>query len=231
MTRIVVISDTHSKHSSLVLPDGDILVHCGDFCGRGQYQDALRFIGWFQSQPHKHKIFIAGNHDLVFEQGSHYDINLLTNILLNTDTHYLNDSGVTICGLNFWGSPVQPRFFNWAFNRDRGEDIKKHWDKIPEGTDFLITHGPPYGILDEAPRVGGFDNVGCKDLLDAVKRIKPRIHAFGHIHYSGGQTFPMVGYPTTCVNASVVDEQYNVCNKPIVLELAEDKQILLVGTY
>ena len=74
MTRIVVISDTHGKHSPLILPDGDILVHCGDFCGRGQYQDALRFIGWFQSQPHKHKIFIAGNHDLVFEQGSHYEL-------------------------------------------------------------------------------------------------------------------------------------------------------------
>ena len=231
MTRIVVISDTHGMHLNLSIPDGDILVHCGDFCNHGTYKDAVKFLGWFQTHPHKHKIFIAGNHDLVLEQGSYNDITALTEVMLNSNTHYLNDSGVRLHGLNFWGSPVQPRFFNWAFNRDRGADIKKHWDKIPEDTDFLITHGPPYGILDEAPRQIGFDHVGCKDLRVAVEKIKPRIHAFGHIHYSGGQTYSMVGCPTTCVNAAMADEEYRITRRPLVLDLDKNKEILIVDTY
>ena len=219
MTRIVAISDTHGMHLGLQIPDGDILIHCGDFCNRGTYKDALNFIGWFQSHPHKHKIFIAGNHDLVFEQGSYNDITALTETMLCTDTYYLNDSGVRICGLNFWGSPVQPRFFNWAFNRDRGEDIKKHWDKIPEGTDVLITHGPPHGILDAAPRSVGFDHVGCKDLLNAVKKIKPTLHFFGHIHYSGGESYHVPDIDTTCANVAMVDERYVIVRKPFVCDV------------
>jgi hypothetical protein len=58
---------------------------------------------------------------------------------------YLNDSGVEIDGLKFWGSPVQPYFHNWAFNRI-GDDICKHWELIPLDTDILITHGPVKGF-------------------------------------------------------------------------------------
>lgn len=226
MTRIVVISDTHGLHLGVPVPDGDILIHCGDFCNHGTYQDAVRFINWFQTHPHKHKIFIAGNHDLVLDQGSLSDINVITRIMTNTNTHYLNDDGVRICGLNFWGSPVQPRFFNWAFNRDRGEDIKKHWDKIPIGTDVLITHGPAYGILDEAPRQFGFDNVGCKDLLNAVKKIQPKLHIFGHIHYPGGQVTAIPNLHTTFANAALVDENYVVCRKPLVFDVDVDSKSL-----
>jgi predicted phosphohydrolase len=199
MTRIVVISDTHGLHLGVPVPDGDILIHCGDFCNRGTYQDAVRFINWFQTHPHKHKIFIAGNHDLVLDQGSLNDINVLTRIMTNTNTHYLNDDGVRICGLNFWGSPVQPRFFNWAFNRDRGEDIKKHWDKIPIGTDVLI---------------------------NAVKKIQPKLHVFGHIHYPGGQVSAIPNLHTTFANAALVDENYVVCRKPLAFDVDVDAKSL-----
>ena len=70
MTKICFISDTHGQHLGLQLPDADILVHCGDFSGHGTYLDALKFVNWFGAQPHRHKIFIAGNHDLYFEQGN-----------------------------------------------------------------------------------------------------------------------------------------------------------------
>jgi Icc-related predicted phosphoesterase len=101
-----------------------------------------------------------------------------------TNAHYLQDQSVIIEGLKFYGSPWQPTFHNWAFNKDRGEKIKTEWDKIPSDTDVLITHGPPFGILDKT-----VDNekVGCEELLLAVNRIKPKIHIFGHIHENYGE--------------------------------------------
>jgi Icc-related predicted phosphoesterase len=218
MTRICFISDTHAQHMGLALPDADILVHCGDFSGHGTYMDAVRFAGWFGAQPHKHKIFIAGNHDLWLDQGPHsVDIEFFIRGLAS-GVHYLRDSGIELEGLKFWGSPVQPRFFNWAFNRDRGADIAKHWDLIPYDTDVLITHGPPSGHCDEAPR--DFpqlsERVGCADLLKKVKQVKPKIHAFGHIHYSYGNSY---ADGVHFINASICNEQYAPINKPYLVDI------------
>lgn len=231
MTRIVAISDTHGMHLGVPIPDGDVLIHCGDFCSHGTYQDAVKFIGWFQTHPHKHKIFIAGNHDLVLEQGSFNDISALTEVMLYDSTFYLNDSGVNLHGLNFWGSPVQPRFFNWAFNRGRGLEIKQHWDKIPANTDVLITHGPPYGILDEAPRVAGFDNVGCKDLLNAVNDLDIKLHMFGHIHFPGGKVLTTPKSKTLFANAALANEEYKIVNKPLVFDISKNKKVSQVSIY
>ncbi len=228
MTRIVVISDTHGQHLGLSVPEGDILIHCGDFCSHGQYLDAVKFLHWFQTHPHQRKIFIAGNHDLVFEQGSYHDIEMLTRIHLNDSTHYLNDSGINLFGINFWGSPIQPRFFNWAFNRDRGADIKKHWDKIPEGTDVLITHGPPHRICDTAPRTHGFyENIGCEELLKAVKKIKPSIHLFGHVHFCAGELHQDEN--TLFANCCLLNEEHIIFNKPFVFDIDKDKNISIVN--
>jgi len=91
---------------------------------------------------------------------------------------------VIIEGVKFYGSPWQPRFFDWAFNLDRGEEIKKKWDLIPMDTDVLITHGPPYGILDLTHEG---EKVGCEELMKAVLRVQPKIHIFGHIHEAYGE--------------------------------------------
>lgn len=219
MTKICFISDTHSRHLGLTLPDADILVHSGDFSGHGTYMDALKFVNWLGAQPHKHKIFIAGNHDLYFEEGNPSDIDMFLKTMPPSIV-YLQDSGCDIEGVRFWGSPVQPRFFNWAFNRDRGADIKKHWDLIPDGIDVLVTHGPVYKQLDEAPRYEqdgkGFENTGCVDLLEAVKRVKPKIHACGHIHCAYGHSY---SENVHFINASICDENYSAVNKPILVEL------------
>jgi Icc-related predicted phosphoesterase len=124
-------------------------------------------------------VFIAGNHDFFFEEAPLSEINAL----IPNNVIYLNDSGVHIEGIKIWGSPVQPRFYDWAFNRDRGEHIKKHWDLIPKGTDILITHGPAYGILDLTMDMR---QVGCEELRKKVEEIKPKYHVFGHIHESHG---------------------------------------------
>ena len=232
--KLTFISDTHTQHSKLSLKGGDVLVCAGDIMGSGyDFSEVEDFAKWFGSQPYKHKILVAGNHDRLFddqhmkEQLTRYSslagfqlrAEDCQKVLEDAGIIYLNDSGITIDGVKFWGSPVQPWFFNWAFNRERGEDIKQHWDLIPNDTDVLITHGPPKGFGDLVKMRGSSNRgkrVGCKDLLEAVRRSEPKIHVFGHIHEGYGMN-PLG--KTMFINASVVDEHYRQINDPIDVEL------------
>ena len=87
-------------------------------------------------------------------------------------------------GIEVYGAPWQPEFNNWAFNLPPGPELKAKWDMIPDTTDVLITHGPPYMVLD---RLLEGDLTGCQQLRDAVARVKPRLHIFGHIHEGYGK--------------------------------------------
>jgi len=206
--KIVCISDTHSLHDLVTIPEGDMLIHAGDMTNRGSIKDLVKFNNWIKVLPHKYKIIIAGNHDFCWEKD-----HALSRAVLNESIVYLIDNMITIEDINIYGSPWQPRFFDWAFNVDRGTCLKAKWDKIPMHTDILITHGPPKNILDKCER----DNrVGCEDLLNRINEVKPKYHIFGHIHE---------GYGTkeknniTFVNASICNKKYNPCNKPIIIEI------------
>lgn len=207
--KITFISDTHwlirdkSTRDDLtsMLPGGPILVHAGDVSGRGTAGEIRDFLDWFSELPYMHKILIAGNHDFLFETMPDTTAEILAEY---PGVTYLNDSGVTIEGIKFWGSPVTPWFHNWAFNRLSNE-IGQHWDLIPAEVDVLITHGPPHGILDETVRDSL--NVGCPLLLKKVKEIKPKVHVFGHIHEARG-VHEEDG--TTFINASAVDLSYRL---------------------
>ena len=124
--QIVCISDTHGRHESVVVPNGDILVHSGDCTNKGLAHEVAEFLTWLEGQPHPAKVLIAGNHDFLFEQEPKQAERLLRE--LAPSVAYLNDSGVAVAGLKFWGSPVQPWFYDWAFNRHRGAEIQGHWD-------------------------------------------------------------------------------------------------------
>ncbi len=207
--QITTISDTHGKHAQLHLTSGDILLHAGDISSRGNRTEVEDFLNWFKVQDYKYKIFIAGNHDFLFEDNSATAIARL----IPDDIIYLNDSGVEIEGLKIWGSPITPWFYDWAFNRKRGEQIQAHWDLIPSDTDILITHGPAYKVLDLTT---GKVRAGCEDLLRRIKKIKPKIHLSGHIHEGYGQ---VKKYGTHFINASVLNERYEMVNAPIIVEL------------
>lgn len=204
-----MIADTHARHRKMRLPKGDVLIHAGDVSYRGEKLEIEDFLAWFCKQDFEHKIFIAGNHDFLFESAGKKQLDQL----IPAEIIYLNDSGTIIDGKNIWGSPITPKFFNWAFNRNRGEAIRKHWEMIPQNTDLLITHGPPYGILDQ---VANEQHVGCKDLLNTIKQLKPKVHVFGHIHESYGTTKNL---GIKFINASQVNESYDLINKPIIFEL------------
>lgn len=198
------ISDTHSLHNQLKLPGGDLLIHAGDFCNRGSEVEALDFINWFAKQDYKYKVFIAGNHDFYFEKFLNEEIYKI----LPKNVFYLNDSGIELEGVKIWGSPITPTFHNMAFNRDRGEVIAKHWKKILADTDVLITHGPPFGILDFT---NSQQNVGCEELLKTIKKINLKYHIFGHIHEGFGEI--KIG-ETSFINTSSVDFRYRVREIP-----------------
>lgn len=142
--KLVCISDTHSLHRRLQsIPDGDVLIHAGDCLGQGTLENIEDFNDWLGSLPHRHKIVIAGNHDWAFQETPELARQALTSAI------YLEDSGVEIEGVRFWGSPWTPIFMNWAFMLGRGEPLYEKWQLIPDDTDVLITHGPPQGIGDE----------------------------------------------------------------------------------
>lgn len=210
--KLTLIADTHEFHNKVVIPPTDVLVHAGDLTFRGEYTPLYVAIAWLKAQPAKHRILIGGNHDWLFEKNPESARSLLA----DSGIHYLEDSSVVIAGVKFWGSPYTPRFMDWAFNCDRA-DISKHWDKIPDDTDVLITHGPPSGILDQAQPKVASEHLGCYDLRQALERVRPKIHVFGHIHGGYGYRYhEKLG--THFFNASVVNEAYRVVNKPFEVD-------------
>jgi len=209
--RLVCLSDTHSLHRSIpAIPDGDVLIHAGDCLGAGTLDNVEDLNDWLGTLPHRHKIVIAGNHDWVFQETPDLAREALSNAT------YLEDSGIEIDGIRFWGSPWTPTFMDWAFMLDRGQPLHKKWQQIPESTDVLITHGPPRGIGDLVAMGFRCQNVGCVNLLDRIQQLSLTAHVFGHIHegygeYSHGNT--------RLINASTCTGRYEPTNPPIVLDL------------
>jgi predicted phosphohydrolase len=205
--RIVCLSDTHGLHEHLRVPEGDLLLHAGDFSKAGRADEIERFDRWLGTLPHEHKVVVAGNHDFLFERDPARARALLRS------ASYLEDGLLEIGGLRIWGSPWQPWFFDWAFNLPRGPELAAKWALVPDRVQVLVTHGPPAGILD---RTASEESVGCHDLAHALERIAPRLHVFGHIHESYGR---LERDGTTFVNASNCDVRYRPVQPPIVVEL------------
>ena len=224
--RITFISDTHTKHRYCEkdLPGGDILIHAGDFMNSGyDVQDVTDFLEWFDGiDNYADKIFIAGNHDRLFENKPQWVKDVLTqypNISYLQDEEWVDyydgpNGEHSEDNIRIYGTPWQPEFYNWAFNLPRnGKEMKARWDAIPDNADILITHGPPFGYLDIPG--GQSIRVGCEMLRHRVDMIKPKIHVFGHIHGSAGYYYN--GY-THFINASILNEQYQYTNMPLNIE-------------
>lgn len=204
--KIVFISDTHGKHRKASIPDGDLLIHGGDVTN-GREGQMLDFLNWLAALPHTYKIFIGGNMDRMLEVDSVKYHNMLPE-----NTFYLENENLTLEGLHLWGSPMIPKFVG-AFNRKRGEELMAYWEKIPDDVDILITHTPPYGILDRTSR--GL-SVGCEDLRKRINELHPRLHLFGHIHESYGKE---EHNDTVFANGSFVRGFFQSFNAPLVFEL------------
>ncbi len=242
MIKIVCISDTHNRHKHLTsnanfpnrLPDGDLLLHTGDFSGTGQKSEVENFINWLIKQAPRYThgiVFIAGNHDKSFDPKffrNYEDSDLwddtshlrkptwLQHILSDLELSdygitYLENSTIEIDGVKIWGSPITPWFCGdkWAFNKHRGPEIKEVWDQIPSGTDIVMTHGPVAYKLDYVPRSQEY--TGCEDLRHRIATIAPKLFVCGHIHEGYGWDEDTT---TTYLNASICNHAYEPVNKP-----------------
>lgn len=202
------ISDLHGNYPDM--PGGDLLIIAGDLTATDHHTQYLTFRDWVFSQDYKKSVVIAGNHDMLLDSQM---ISLVGNGL-----NYLYDSGTEFEGLKIWGSPwttlfkgIHPKCKAFMDSEDK---IGKKFALIPKTTDILVTHSPPYGILDKTDK----GHVGSIYLKSQVIHItKPRLHVFGHIHECGGQKMEID--KTTFVNASYVNENYRPVNKPVRIYL------------
>jgi len=216
--RITFISDTHTKHHELSydpkdLPGGDILIHAGDIMNSGyNKKEVYDFCKWFESQDYDHKIFIAGNHDRMFENYP-LEANMIVN---NYEITYLQDDEDVIEGVKIYGTPWQPEFYSWAFNLPKGgPGLMSKWEAIPKDTDILITHCPPQDHLDISGPPYNEPHLGCALLREKVDEQPPKIMVFGHIHGGYGYKF---SNGTHFFNASILNERYEYSNKPVTID-------------
>ena len=209
------ISDMHGEFPEL--KGGDLLIIAGDFTSNDTELAWSHFISWLINQKYEKKILVAGNHDNKCTKWTLPQDNELRKRSLS----YLCDSGTEFRGLKIWGSPWSLSFEGinphcTAFTGTEFE-IQKHLDKIPEDTDILITHMPPWGILDQNKKGLNCGHRGLRNMLisDAFPNLK--FHVFGHIHECGGNVLN-----TTCrtfINASIMNEDYEAVNEPIRIVL------------
>jgi len=154
-TRFVCVSDTHSLTKDMrFMPEGDVLIHAGDFSNVGMKHDIVEFNQWLKDQPFQHKVVIAGNHDVSFDVAS-YNPELYENFqkrrglkepydpleikALLKDCTYLEDEATNINGFDIYGSPWQPEFYAWGFNLPRNELLQAKWKAIPDKCDILVS--------------------------------------------------------------------------------------------
>jgi Icc-related predicted phosphoesterase len=204
--RLVLLSDTHELHREVEVPDGDILIVAGDFsCFSKSAKALVDFNDWLGEQPHQ-CVVVPGNHEFFLEADPS------RRSLLSNATVLINES-VEISGLKIWGSPVTP-LYGGAFGMSSAEDRRRLYAQIPADTDILITHGPPYHILDFSLDSG--THAGCRELLDAVIRVQPKLHVFGHVHAAYGI---FRTDHTTFVNASLFGPEGDL-RTPVVFRIA-----------
>lgn len=241
--KIVHISDTHNFHSELTLPPCDVLIHSGDIGSRTHIQELIDFLIWFEMQPAKNKVWIAGNHDLCLDKefmarGTGFQRNYglskyheALELLEKYRVQYLCNASCVIEGRLFYGAPWSPSFHpeSWAFNKDRGTEIQKEWARIPSDVEVLITHTPPALILDELEAAAGMitpkeQRRGCADLLQVIQKrlFKLKLHCFGHMHDNYGVQMRPVSRTRQILfsNGAVLNNDYEILvTRPLIIEI------------
>lgn len=209
--KIVCMSDTHCLHEKMKykVPDGDMVVHAGDFTGSGTIQQIREFAKWFDSLPHKRKIVICGNHEREVsgrtrDVQKHFKSSLV-----------LHDSEFVVDGLKFWGQPRTPKFYDWGWMYERGLEAEEVWAPMPDDTDIVICHGPPFMYGDKCPDNTDFwtnrlVHVGCQAQLKRLMEVKPKYVICGHIHESFG--LHLTDFGTKVLNVSICTAEYRADN-------------------
>ncbi len=204
---ISCIADLHSNFP--LLTEGNLLIIAGDLTATDSEEDWEKLNKWLESIDSFDRIIVvAGNHDMRLQE------NLFALTPLVT---YLEDSSTSYEGFKIWGSPwsltvpgINPKCT--AFT-GKEVDLAAKFDLIPKDTNILITHTPPYGVLD---RCLNGKHAGSCCLNNRIQEINPEFHIFGHIHERAGG---LLKGNTFFVNASYVDAHYRPVGKVQTISL------------
>ncbi|CEO95502.1 Calcineurin-like phosphoesterase domain-containing protein [Plasmodiophora brassicae] len=193
---VVCVSDTHGHHRSLDVPDGDILIHAGDYTLFGDRDGAVDFNAWLGDIRNRFKaiVVVQGNHEYNAEW-KREAASILSNATL------LRDECVTVDGIVMYGCE-----FSWAC---RGRN--PYHDQIPADVDIIVTHCPARGYGD--------GNHGCPSMLARVEQLRPGLVVSGHVHggrsVQQGRSQSLRG--TTFVNAATVESHHRLTKQPVVV--------------
>lgn len=205
--RIVCFSDTHGLEDQIQIPDGDALIFCGDLCCGGRIEEYYRFAQFMRKQKHSLKIIVAGNHDWLFQREPQQAKQIFEGVT------WLHDNAISIGRDTIYGTSWQPTFFNWAFNRTE-QELSELYSRIFFETTVLVTHCPPYEVLDVNRDGQNCGSVALKERANNLPYL--RYHLFGHIHGNWGEHFDG---KCSSINCCVLTENYTVYRKPIVIDL------------
>lgn len=214
--KIVAFSDIHGQWSGKLTDwfnknPADLLIFGGDLQANQLNDFGTKFLDWLHKLPYQQKVMVFGNHD------GHYNVTLqhkldkgYDDIIILTDTSMIIRTPT--CDIKIYGSPHSVQYGSWWFMM-RDNELGKLWERIPDDTNILITHGPPFGILDHT--FAG-DNAGSKSLLERIKNLNNlKYHIFGHIHEGYGIE---IIDETTFLNVSLLNERYKLVNNPIIID-------------
>jgi Icc-related predicted phosphoesterase len=209
---LVLFGDTHELHREVDVPAGDILICVGDFTMFSKSLAAIEdFNEWLGELPHRHKIVVPGNHEFFLEA------NPERRALLDNAT-VLIDESIEIEGLNIYGSPTTP-LYGAAFGKSSAKDRERHWSKVPHDTHVLVTHGPPFGILDLSPDQA--ERMGDPELGKRGRELRSlKLHAFGHIHGAHGA---VEQDGVTFVNVALMGHLGDLVQAPTVLQIVSSR--------
>lgn len=206
--QLTITSDTHGQQEKLDHLSGDVLIHCGDiFNFISRSEDEIDHMDeWFGKQDFDLILCIGGNHDLSLER------RLVSKAQPFNNAIFLNGETFKYQGFNFFGASWVPELEHQAFYAD-DQLLTQEWSLIPDDTDVVITHTPPFGVLDTSSQ--GMI-LGCKHLANNIERVKPRLHCFGHIHASSGT---VKNSHTTFINAALAGEGHRIVRSPYTFNL------------
>lgn len=233
--RIVALSDTHTKHSQLTIPECDILVHCGDFTWTGKFFEVRDFLNWFEAQPAKHKVFIAGNHELTLDSTHSGFSQPIYDMVKNwRGLTYLDNQAVEIEGVKFYGTPWTPWFHDWGFNGleevdipfRRGRMLTETYGDIPADTDILICHGPPRDLVDQESADERLGSIDMRNQIDSGRFSKLKLYLCGHLHDARDQE--RYNGVLFC-NVSSLDRAYERLQKPVMIDLDVNQAKVVSG--
>lgn len=212
--KLVCVSDTHGQEAKLSVPDGDILVHCGDFSNMGTEKELISFAGWLKRQPHKQIFISPGNHDGLTQENPARAKEILENS--RPGVRLMLHEAIEFGGLKWFLSPYTQEFSGWWWMAEE-EELAQRWAEIPDDTQILVTHGPAFGILDTIENQPDY-HAGSKSLLERIGQLKDLRHFFsGHLHHTNGQSSNIGGIIFT--NAAVLNDRNQLCSQPQVFDL------------